>query len=129
MDENGAPVAGAMVTLIVSDPRATGFMGPTGNARTGDDGRFTISEVPSGTYRVSGSVPIVMRGSGDGVIGGVIGGVVGGVSVGSGSYSTWSSGGGARGGLVGRTEQATEVIVNGANITGVRVVVQRPTPQ
>jgi hypothetical protein len=126
VDENGAPVAGAMV-MLMGDSRANAFMGPTGNARTGDDGRFTIAEVPSGTYRLSGSVPIMMSGSGGGVSGGAAGG--GGVSVSSGSYTTWSAGSGARGGIIGGTEQATEVIVNGANVTGVRVFVRRPTPQ
>jgi protocatechuate 3,4-dioxygenase beta subunit len=125
VDENGAPVAGAMVMLIGADSRANAFMGPTGNARTGDDGRFTISEVPSGTYRLNGSVPMMMRGSG----GGVSGGVVGGVRAGSGSFTSWSAGSGVAGGFVGGTEQATEVIVNGANVTGVRVVVRPQTPQ
>lgn len=129
VDENGAPVAGAMVMLIAGEPRANAFMGPTGNARTGDDGRFAISEVPSGAYRLNASVPMMMSSSGGGVSGGVVGGVVGGVSVGSGSFTTWSSGGGVTGSLVGGTEQGTEVIVNGANVTGVSVVVRRPTPQ
>ena len=129
VDENGAPVAGAMVMLIAGEPRVNVFMGPTGNARTGDDGRFAISEVPSGTYRLNASVPIMMSSSGGGVSGGVVGGVVGGVSVGSGSFTSWSSGSGVTGGLIGGTDQATEVIVNGANVTGVSVVVRRPTPQ
>jgi hypothetical protein len=125
VDENGTPVAGAVVMLIGADPRANAFMGPMGNARTGDDGRFTISEVPSGTYRVNGSVPMMMRGSG----GGVSGGVVGGINVAGGSITSWSAGSGATGGIIGGTEQATEVVVNGADVTGVRVVVRRPPPQ
>lgn len=120
--EDGAPVAGARVTLM-GDPRTSAFMGPIGNARTGDDGRFTIAEVPSGTYRVSASVPIVMNGSG-----GVVGrGVVVG-SAGAGSFTSWSTGG-VTSGVTGGTDQPIEVIVNGAPVTDVRVVVRRPTPQ
>jgi protocatechuate 3,4-dioxygenase beta subunit len=122
VDENGAAVAGAMV-MLTADPRTGAFMGPTGHTRTGDDGRFTIAEVPSGTYRVSASVPIMMNGSN----GAVRGGVVGGVSSG-GANTSWSSGvvlSGANGGV----GQPTEVVINGANVTGVRVVVRRPTPQ
>ena len=117
VDESGAAVAGAMVTLI-ADPRAPSFMGPLGHARTGDDGRFTIDGVASGTYRVSASVPIMMNG-GRGVVGG--GGVVGSVS--AGTSTSWSSG------AIGGMDQPNEVVVNGANVTGIRVVVRRPTPQ
>ena len=72
---------------------------------------------------------MMMNSSGRGVSGGVVGGVFFGVSVGSGSFTSWSSVSGVTGGLVGVTEQATEVIVNGANVTGVSVVVRRPAPQ
>jgi protocatechuate 3,4-dioxygenase beta subunit len=122
VDENGAAVAGAMVTLL-ADPRAPSFMGPLGHARTGDDGRFTIAGVSSGTYRVSASVPIMMNG-GSGVVGG--GGVVGSVS--GGTFTSWSSGVVTSGATAG-TDQPNEVVVNGANVTGIRVVVRRPTPQ
>jgi Carboxypeptidase regulatory-like domain len=115
VDENGAPVTGAMVTLM-GDPRTNTFMGPIGHARTEDGGRFTIADVPAGTYHVSASVPIVMNSPGGAVSGGVVGGI------GAGTYTSWS--GGVTNGI-----DATEVIVNGANVTGIRVVVRRPTPQ
>jgi hypothetical protein len=116
VDEKGVPVAGAMVMLI-ADPRAPVFMGPTGRARTGDDGRFTIG-VTSGTYRVSATVPIMMNGSNGAVSSGVVVGAGGGA---------WSSGtmSGASGGM----DELTQVVVNDADVTGVRVVVRRPTPQ
>jgi protocatechuate 3,4-dioxygenase beta subunit len=120
VDENGAPVAGAMV-MLMSDPRGNAFMGPMGNARTGDDGRFTFGEVPSGAYRVNASVPVLMNGS----AGAASGGVQGGVSGGSYSSYSWSIGSGPGG----AGAQPAEVIVDGANVTGVRVVVHRPAPQ
>jgi hypothetical protein len=115
LDENGAPVAGAMV-MLMSDPRAGAYLGPTGNARTLDDGRFTIAEVPSGTYRLSASVPMMMNRSSGG------GGVVGG------SIASWSSGVGS-GGVAISTDPAAEVQVNGDNVSGVRLLVRRPSPQ
>ena len=120
VDEKGVPVAGAMVMLI-ADPRAPVFMGPTGRARTGDDGRFTIG-VASGTYRVSATVPIMMNGSNGAVSSGVV------VGAGGGAYTSWSSGG-TTSGAAGGADQPTQVVVNGADVTGVRVVVRRPTPQ
>src|SRR5262249_5601809 len=48
------------------DPRNGVFMGPVGNGRSGDDGRFAIENVVAGTYRASASVPIVMSGPGGG---------------------------------------------------------------
>jgi hypothetical protein len=64
----------------------------------------------------------MMNGSSGAVRGGVVG------SVGGGAYTSWSSGvvlGGANGGV----DEPTEVMINGANVTGVRVVVRRPAPQ
>ena len=98
VDENGAPVAGAMV-MLMGDPRGgASFMGPTGNARTGDDGRFTIAEVPSGTYRMQASV-LMMNVAGRGA-----GGAGGG-----GSFTSWSSSAvsaGVSGGVVGGVTNA-----------------------
>ena len=116
VDENGAPAAGAMV-MLMGDRSANAFMGPMGHARTGDDGRFTIADVPSGTYRINASIPVMMGGRG-----GVTGGIVGG------SFTSWSA---SSSGTAGATvaEQPVEVAVNGANVTGVRVVARRPAPQ
>jgi protocatechuate 3,4-dioxygenase beta subunit len=131
VDENDTPVANAMV-MLMGDPRSgAAFMGPAGSARTGDDGRFTIADVPFGTYRVTASVMVLMGGSTGAASGGIVGGISS-VSVGAGSsgtFSSWtvSSSGGVSGGTIGGMDQAAEVVVNGANVTGVRVVAQRPT--
>jgi hypothetical protein len=121
VDQNDAPVAGAVV-MLMGDPASNAFMGPTGNARTDDDGGFTIAEVPSGTYRVSASVPVVMGDLGNAVSSGLGGAFSGG------SFSSWSVGGPASG-VIGGIDQQTEVIVNGDDVTGVRVIARRPTPQ
>src|SRR5207244_11286401 len=116
VDENGTPVVGAMVT-IMGDPRnGMWFMGPGGSARSGEDGRFVIAEVTAGSYRVSASVPVIMRGTGTGSAtwsSGVSGGIVGGIST----------------GIVGGSEQPTEVVVTDADVGGVRVTVRRPARQ
>jgi hypothetical protein len=121
VDENGAPVAGAMV-MPMGDPHGGNvFMGPMGNARTGDDGRFTFGEVPSGAYRVNASVPVMMNGSTGAVNSGVVGGIIGG------SVTSWSSVGPTGRGGAG-SDQPADVTVDGANVTGIRVVVRRPAP-
>ena len=127
VDDNGAPIAHAMV-MLMNDPRnGTMFMGPGGNAQTGDDGRFSIGDVTPGTYRVNASVPMI---SGGGIAGGAAGFST---TVGSGSFTSWSvSAGGA---TTTRTvnaapEQPQEVVVADADIKGVRVIARRPpTPQ
>jgi protocatechuate 3,4-dioxygenase beta subunit len=126
VDENDAPISGAMV-MLMGDPRGgAAFLGPTGNARTGTDGRFTIADVPSGTYRITASVPIVMNPSGSAGTGGAAGVVS---SRSGGNFTAWSSVGGVTAGFVGGGDEPTEVTVNGANVTGVRVVARRPVPQ
>ena len=108
-------------------------MGPAGNAHSGDDGRFTIAAIPNGTYRMHASI-VMMNLAGRGAGGG------GGVHD-AGYFTSWSSGpvtggvsvgvaGGVTGGIVGGMDQSAEVVVNGADVTGVRVVARRPpTPQ
>src|SRR4029453_10532345 len=87
VDENGAPIARAMV-MLMNDPRSgMMFLGPGGNAQTGDDGRFSIGDVTPGTYRLNVSVPMVMNsGGGTGGVG------FSEVSAGSsgGSFTSWS---------------------------------------
>jgi len=124
VDENGAPVAHAMVMLMM-DPRAgLMFIGPSGNAQTGDDGRFSFGDVAAGAYRIDASVPTMMR----------AGGGIGAASVGSGgTFMSWSVSGGAA--TTTNTANAPppspqDVVVGDADVSGVRVVVRRPpTPQ
>ena len=125
VDENGAPIAHAMV-MLMNDPRnGMMFMGPHGSAQTGDDGRFSIGDVTPGAYRLNASVPMMMTS------GGGIG--ASSVATGAGSFTSWSlsSGGVTTTTTVnGTPQQPQEVIVTDADVRGVRVVARRPpTPQ
>jgi protocatechuate 3,4-dioxygenase beta subunit len=127
VDENGAPIAQAMV-MLMNDPRSgMMFMGPHGNARTGDDGRFSIGDVTPGTYRLNASVPMMMT-SGGGI------GASSVVTGGGGSFTSWSIASGD-GVTTTRTVNTTppqpqEVVVTDTDVRGVRVVARRPpTPQ
>jgi protocatechuate 3,4-dioxygenase beta subunit len=121
VDENGDLVAGARV-MLMNNPRNGMFLGPGGGGQSRDDGRFTIGEVPPGTYRLSASIPIMVNGAGGS-----------GSFVGFGSGGTIVSGGAAVGGvtsgMVGGIDPPTEVTVTDANVSGVRVVVRRPARQ
>jgi hypothetical protein len=130
VDENGAPIAHAMV-MLMNDPRSgMMFLGPGGNAQTGDDGRFSIGDVTPGTYRLNASVPVFTN-SGGAVIGGGVGAST--VSSSSGAFTTWSisSGGVTTTSVVNAApQQPQEVVVTDADVRGVRVVARRPpTPQ
>ena len=130
VDENGAPIARAMV-MLMNDPRSgMMFIGPGGNAQTGDDGRFSIGDVTPGTYRLNASVPIFMN-SGGAVTGGGVGAST--VSSSSGTFTSWSisSGGVTTTSVVNATpQQPQEVVVTDADVRGVRLVARRPpTPQ
>jgi hypothetical protein len=119
------------MVMLMTDPRSgMMFMGPGGNAQTGDDGRFSIGDVTPGTYRLNASVPMIMNS------GGGIGGVgFSEVSAGSsgGSFTSWSvsSGGVTTTRTVnGAPQQPQEVVVMDADVRGVRLVARRPpTPQ
>jgi len=110
IDEQGAPVADAMVTLM-GDPRSGTFMGPVGGTRTQANGRFDIDEVPAGSYRVNASVMITFNNAGGGSGGG------GWVSGGYVSNSTFPST---------AAYQPTEITVVDADVKGVRVPTRRP---
>ncbi len=116
VDEDGAPLARSMV-MLMSDPRSGNFMGPSGNTQTQEDGRFVISDVPAGSYRITATIPMTFSSS-QGISGGVVGGTIGG-GVAGGTITTFSSGGGTR------IEQPSEIVVTDADVKGVRVVVRR----
>jgi Carboxypeptidase regulatory-like domain len=101
VDENGAPLAGAMVTLM-GDARTGVPIGPADSARTAADGSFSIGDVPAGSYRLNASVPIVWNNSGS------AGGIVSSTSV-------------ARPG----GPQPTEVVVTDADVSGLQLVVHQ----
>jgi len=121
VDENGGAVSGTMVTLM-GDPRSGAFMGPSGGARTQDDGRFTINGVPSGSYRLMASVPVNIRSWGSGASSGSS-------AAGGGAVSVIGSGGGGfvsfSGGAIGTTDRPTEIIVADADVGGVRIVIKK----
>jgi protocatechuate 3,4-dioxygenase beta subunit len=57
VDENGAPIAGAMV-MLRNDPRTSGFMAmPVGTGRSDANGHFVISGVAPGSYQTLANVP------------------------------------------------------------------------
>jgi hypothetical protein len=101
VDENGAPLADAMVTLM-GDARTGVPIGTAGSARTAADGSFSIGDVPAGSYRLNASVPIVWSSSGS------AGGIVSSTSV-------------VRPGV----PQPTEVVVTDADVSGLQIVVHQ----
>jgi protocatechuate 3,4-dioxygenase beta subunit len=113
VDEQGAPVTDAMVTLM-GDPRSGMFMGPVGGTRTQANGRFAIDEVPAGSYRVNAAVMITMSSSsgGSGGAGWVTGGYV--------SNSTFPGA---------AVYQPAEIVVTDSDVKGVRVTARRPVPR
>ena len=122
VDEDGKPVAGAMV-MLMGDPRSGAMLiGPSGNGQSRDNGRFDIDEVPAGTYRANASVPMRMTGSG-----GVSSWSSSATSGGGFATSSWSSIGGSE--IAGTMQQPVEVVVTDADVTGVRVVIRRPARQ
>jgi protocatechuate 3,4-dioxygenase beta subunit len=107
VDEDGTPVARAMV-MLMGDPRNGMFMGPAGSTQSQDDGRFVIGDVPSGSYRVTATVPFTVGTAG------ASGGLTGG------TFTTFSSTTSSVG------TPPPEVVVADADIGGLRVVVRRP---
>jgi protocatechuate 3,4-dioxygenase beta subunit len=131
VDENGAPIAHAMV-MLMADPRSgMMFLGPGGNAQTGDDGRFSIGDITPGTYRLNASVAMIMN-SGGGITAGAGFSEVS-IGSGGGSFTSWSVS--SAGVTTSRTvnaapQQPQEVVVTDADVKGVRLVARRPpTPQ
>ncbi len=113
VDEQGAPVANAMVNLM-GDPRSGMFMGPVGGTRTQANGRFDIDDVPAGSYRVNASVMMTFSSSVPGS------GSTGWVSESYVSSGTFPTGAGTT------ADQPTEIVVMDADVKGVRVPTRRP---
>ena len=125
VDEQGQPVAHAMV-MMVSEGRGNAvFFGPIGGGQSDDDGRFTVRQVPAGSYRVSASVPVQLQGGGistwssssaGGASGAVSARVTGGIASNGIVFNSLS--GSAEGG-------AANVAVADADVTGIQLVVKR----
>ncbi len=130
VDEQGQPVAGAMVMLIGTG-RDGMFMGlGTNNARTRDNGRFDIDDVPAGSYRANATIPITFS-SGGNAAGGGAGFSSGVVVSGRGGINTWTSITSSSDGTLSgaSTDTSVELVVADSDVTDVRVTVRRPTPK
>lgn len=115
VDENGAPVANAMIMLMPDRSSGALPFGPPARARADREGRFRVTNVPSGAYMANASVPVVLssdagRGSG--------------VFVSSGGVSSVSAGGGVGGSVMVESRNGTTVQYRNDNSTQVRVTVQ-----
>ena len=125
VDEQGQPVAHAMV-MMVSEGRGNAvFFGPIGGGQSDEEGRFTVGHVPAGSYRLSASVPMQLSGngistwsssSGSGASGGVSARVTGGIASNGVVFNSLS--GSVEGG-------AANVVVADADVTGIQLVVKR----
>jgi hypothetical protein len=123
VDENGAPVSGAMVMLMPARP--AGFMGGPSHAASSEDGGFTFVDIPSASYRVNASIPIQLGNGRGGVV--TSSGAIGAgstVTTSGGTFSSWTSASSGRR-AAGSTDAAVDVSVNDADVSGIRVVVHR----
>lgn len=128
VDEDGAPVGGAMIT-VMPDRGPMGGMpmmfGPPSMSRANADGSYVVANLPSGAYSVRVSLP--MTGGGNfGVVQG--GGISTGASgaIGAGSFTTWTSAGGGPGVTYNSNgNDQTRVTIGDANVDGFKLVVRR----
>jgi hypothetical protein len=110
VDESGEPIADAMI-MVVRDPRGAAFPGASPGTQSQADGRFTIGALVAGTYHLSAAVPIrVDSGRGGGGV----------------AWSSAVAGGVAIGPPGAGRAASTEVVVTDADVSGVRIAVQRP---
>jgi len=118
IDETGAPVAGAAVSVMSDRNPASGmpFMfAPPSNATTNADGTFSVPNLSSGTYIVSAGMPMT---GGPVRSGGIGATAVSGVS-GFTNFATWSVGPNGIS-FPGRGNQE-RITITDANIEGVRI--------
>jgi protocatechuate 3,4-dioxygenase beta subunit len=141
VDQNGAPVEGAMVSLMPdrsTTPMPMMMMGPNGRIRTDAAGRFTVNGVLDGQYTIAAAAPIVLtRSNGStGASGGIsfgasgnVSGVVSGSAAASVARGTSTMTETTANGVTTqfRTEQADQVAltINGADVTGLQLVAPR----
>jgi hypothetical protein len=81
--KDGNPIAGAVVVLLAGTSHRSPDQGALARARTDQDGRYHIGDIPSGTYRVTPLVPAYIDvdtgASGDGSVRVPSGGEVNGI--------------------------------------------------
>jgi len=136
VDEEGNPVAGAMVALVEDSSSDVRMMGSAGIVTTRDNGRFEIDEVTPGTYQARATIPITVgdttTASWDTPDSGSLSGR-GAVASGLAVVTSDGVGGGSVTAVSDVTpaavhvDQPSEVIVVDADVTDLRVVTRRPT--
>jgi protocatechuate 3,4-dioxygenase beta subunit len=134
LDEGGRPIVNAMVRLIGEEPATAPMfmMGRLDQQRTDTSGKFTLNNVPNGTYTLLAVAPVVISGPADGRRGTV--GVTGG---GSAAFAGRLVGGSISGGVTTEITDGTTteyrddtgtrmpVTVNQANVSGLEIIVRR----
>ena len=135
VDEEGNPVAGAMVALVEDSSSDVRMMGSAGIVTTRDNGRFEIDEVTPGTYQARATIPITVgdttTASWDTADSGSLSGR-GAVASGLAVVTSDGVGGGSVTAVSDVTpaavhvDQPSEVIVVDADVTDLRVVTRRP---
>jgi hypothetical protein len=120
VDESGAPVGGAMITVMPERGPMGGMpmmFGPPSVSRSNADGTFAVPNLPSGVYTIRGGFPITGGGANVGVVQGAIG---------AGSFTSWtSSGGGASVSYTTDGTDQTRVTIGDANVDGFKLIVRR----
>ena len=128
VDESGAPVGGAMITVMLERGPMGGMpmmFGPPSMSRSNADGTFAVANLPSGVYTVRAGFPTASGGSFGVVQGGGINTVATG-AIGAGSVATWtSSGGGASVTYTSDGNDQTRATIGDANVEGFKLVVRR----
>ena len=128
VDESGAPVGGAMIT-VMPERGPTGGMpmmfGPPSMSRSNADGSFVVPNLPSGVYTVRAGLPITGAGGNFGVVsGGGINAVATG-AIGGGGFTSWTSFGGPGGTFTSDGNDQMRVTIGDANVEGFRLVARR----
>jgi hypothetical protein len=134
VDEDGKPVAGALVRLNGDSKQDVKFMDPDDIATTRADGQFDIYDVPPGTYQARAAIPITIgdttsaswdTADSDGASRSraLSAGLAVSVSDGAGGGSFTSSSGPSPM----TTNPPSEVLVGDADVTNLRVVARRKT--
>lgn len=128
VDESGAPIVEAMVTLAADRSSGAQSFGPPPRARSDAQGRFRVTRVANGTYVVNAAVPTTINPGAGPSTGGLTWStgmsVVGGPSGGGGSTMTESRNGTT---VQYRSDNATaaRVTVQDGDVTDVRLTVRR----
>jgi Carboxypeptidase regulatory-like domain len=124
VDESGAPVGGAMLTLMADRSPAMMFVTPI-STRSNPDGTFTIVNLTAGNYTLRAALPMQVGGQVFGSSG--VGAVSSGVFV-AGGVTSWSID--SRDGTVAQYASGdstqTRVTIVDANVEGLKVTVRRP---